>query len=139
PKLTLISRPGTSCVRVTKASSGSMAGPLPASLVDLTLSDLTLSRLPAEAKARDEDSTGRPGRHHAERSRSRPQRVAAEVDPLHHLDEVLERKHVADRAQERGIAPRRAERAREERHRQQDEVDDRGRPLRRAEQRGDGE
>src|SRR5919204_6957022 len=113
PKLTRISRPGTSCVRVTNASSGSMAEPLPGSH-----QNLTLSRLPAEAPQRYDDSPHRPHSHHTQCPRPCQKPVPAEVDRLHDVDEVLERQCVADRAQEARIAPRRAERAGEERHRQ---------------------
>ncbi len=62
-------------------------------------------------------------------------RVAVQIDRVDEVDEVLERQHVADRAQERRIVARRPEGAREERHRQQDEVHDRGRALAGADER----
>ena len=65
------------------------------------------------------------------------ERLAVEVRGLDEVDQVRQRQDVGDRLEELGVVVRRAERAREERHRQDDEVDDRRGALRRADQRGE--
>src|SRR3954447_17533771 len=131
PKLTRTSIPGSSCSRTRREMAGSSSnGFMCCSYPDgRTPNALTLPRLPAELEDREDQPSQSPGCEDCQRLRLRPDGVPVEVDGVHELDEVRERQHVADRAEDGGITLRRPERAAQERHRQEDEVDDRGGPL----------
>jgi hypothetical protein len=62
-----------------------------------------------------------------------------QIGSLDQVDQVRQREHVRDHLQHLRVTARRPERAREERHRQDDQIDDGRRPLGRADERGDAE
>src|SRR6476661_10190583 len=138
PKLTRISMPGSSWSRTRSEIAGSSKiGLMPDSYpAGGTQTLLTLSRLPAELEDREDQARDSPGGEDCQRLRLRPDAVAVQVYGIDELDEVRERQHVTDRAENSRVAPRRSERATQERHRQKDEVDHRGGALGRADHRG---
>src|SRR5258708_9550971 len=133
PKFTRTSSAGRSCEWTRKAIRGSTSILMPSWY--RRNRNLTLARLPAELPDGYGERAGAPGREHPERRRPRPDQLPAQVDRVDDVDEVLERQDVADHAQEVRIVPGRPERARDERHRQEDEVHDRGRALAGADER----
>src|SRR5579859_1498715 len=136
PKLTRTSMPGSSCSRTRSEMAGSSTSGFMPCPFSGAANSLTSVRLPAEPERREGQARDAPGAEDGECSGLRPEPLPVQVNGVHQLDEVLERQHVPDRAEEGGVVARGAERARQERHRQKDEVDDRRRSLRRADHRG---
>src|SRR5215218_915761 len=142
PKLTRISRPGASRPCTLKVLVGSVCiilvfnahAPL---RVAPKPRRLPLSGLPAEPPQRHERPRGAPGEHDEQRPALLPDRLAVEVDPGHGVDQVLQREHLRDRAQDVRVVARRPESARQEGHREDRDVDDGGGALGRSDERRD--
>src|SRR5712691_5157398 len=133
PKLTRISRPAGSC-STAKAMAFSTcinnpyyrAGPR-----------LTLARHPAKSAQCNNHSEKPPTGQHGHGRGLVPELLAVQVDAVDQVQEVLQREDVADRAEHFRVMPCRAEGPRQKRHRQDDDVEDRGRALERADEPGD--
>src|SRR5262245_12679338 len=135
PKLTRISRPDGSC----SATNAIAFSTCIETRIPWLGPGLTLHGFPAKTTDRHEGSAHAPGGEDGDRARARPDLVAVQVHGVDELDEVLQRQDGADRAQRGRIVRGGPEAAGEERHREQDRVDDRRRALRGADQRRDPE
>ena len=92
--------------------------------------------LPAEPAGRDHQARHAPGDEDEHGPGLLPHRLPAVDGPFDEVDQVRQRQYVCDRLEKGGKVAGRPEAAGEERHRQDDDVDDCGRALRRADQGG---
>src|SRR6266516_5389700 len=93
---------------------------------------LTLSGLPAESAYCHSHSEEPPGGQDGYGEGLVPELLPVEIDALDQVEEVLQRQNGADRAEHLRVVTGRTGGSGEEGHRQHDDVEDRRRPLERA-------
>src|SRR3954452_24774258 len=112
PKLIRISRPAGSCSTANAmASSTCIETRITGSAVCLTL-----ARFPAELPHGYDDSEHSPAGEHGHVGALLPDLMAVQIDGIDRVEQVFQRQHVTDRAQDARVLARRPERAGQEGH-----------------------